>query len=200
MISLSAAEIADRVRLLRKGTIVGSCIDMLPYGAEYDAEVVRLRSLSNVRYFMNLIDEPTLAGQAVWREGYARRNDDVMWLIRDKSGRICGTNRLYDISALTGEKGSLIVDPEVARAVPAALESEVTIIETAFTTFNIEKIITHVREDNTQMKSMNERFGFARESVTEIRGVKYERSFLTRETWNPSSFCAILEHWARRYV
>ena len=199
MISLSAAEIADRVRLLRKGTIVGSCIDMLPYGAEYDAEVVRLRSLSNVRYFMNLIDEPTLAGQAVWREGYARRNDDVMWLIRDKSGRICGTNRLYDISALTGEKGSLIVDPEVAR-----LSRRVRIRSDDY-----RDCLHHVqhREDHhtrprgQHSNEINERAVRIRsESVTEIRGVKYERSFLTRETWNPSSFCAILEHWARRYV
>ena len=200
MTCLSLAEIADRVRCLRETVMVGSCIDMLPYEPEYDAEVVRLRSLSNVRYFMNLIDEPTLAGQVVWREGYGAREDDVMWLIRDKLGRICGTNRLYDINPRTAEKGSQIVEPEIARALPAALESDVTIIETAFNTFNVEKITAIIREDNVQVKTMNERFGFVSESESEIREVRYVKYVLTREAWNPSPYRAILEHWARRYA
>ena len=173
---------------------------MLPYGSEHDSAVVRLRSLPNVRYFMNLIEEPTLASQAAWRHGYAGRADDVMWIIYDKSGRICGTNRLYNINPESAEKGSQIVEPEVARIVPAALESEVIAIATAFNTFAVEKVIAEIREDNTQVKSMNERFGFVPESEREIRGVRFMKYVLTREAWNPAPLQAILDHWARRYA
>ena len=123
-----------------------------------------------------------------------------MWIIYDKSGRICGTNRLYNINPESAEKGSQIVEPEVARIVPAALESEVIAIATAFNTFAVEKVIAEIREDNTQVKSMNERFGFVPESEREIRGVRFMKYVLTREAWNPAPLQAILDHWARRYA
>ncbi len=200
MTTLSPTEIADRVQALRQDVIVGDCIDMLPYRPEHDAEVVRLRNLPNVRYFLHLADEATVEGQAAWRSGYEARTDDVMWLIRDKSGRICGTNRLYDINGRTAEKGSQIVEPEIARVVPAALESEVRIIETAFNTFGVDHVVAMIREDNTQVHSMNERFGFVRDSEAEIRGVRYLRFLLPRERWNPAPLQAILKHWAKRYA
>jgi RimJ/RimL family protein N-acetyltransferase len=200
MTSLTPLEIAERVRRLRESVIIGDCIDMLPYRPEHDAEVVRLRDLPNVRYFLHLTEAPTEAGQAAWRAGYEARGDDVMWLIRDKTGRICGTNRLYDINPVSAEKGSQIVEPDVARVVPAALESEVTIIDLAFGTFNADRVVAQIREDNTQVQSMNTRFGFVQVGATEIRGVPYGTWHLTRAAWNPAPLRAILKHWARRYA
>lgn len=199
MTELSATEIADRVAQLRTTVIVGTCIDMLPYGPEHDAEVVRLRSLPNVRYFMNIKHGPTPAEQIAWREGYSRRHNDVMWVIRDKSGRICGTNRLYGICGRTAEKGSQIVDPEIALVLPAALESDMRIIDTAFNMFHVEQVTAQIRRDNTQVKSMNARFGFIAEGESEIRGVKYDNFSLARDEWNPSLLQEILNHWAHRY-
>lgn len=194
-----AIAIAETIMNLRGKTIIGRCIDMVPYAAEHDEEVVQLRALPNVRYFMNLIDEPSHAGQAAWREGYERRFDDIMWVIHDKFGRACGTNRLYEITDETAEKGSLIVHPDVSRILPAALESEVTVIDTAFNLFEVKRVITQNREDNTNMISMNEKLGFLLRGESTIRGAKYLQYELSRDAWNPAPFRTVIDHWARRF-
>lgn len=194
------SDIVGLVEQLRNDVIVGDCIDMLPYRAEHDADVVDLRSLPDVRYSMNIDEPPSLPAQAAWRTSYRDRRDDITWLLRDKRGTICGTNRLYNINSATAEKGSQIVHPDIAPAVPAALESDVRIIEAAFTLFNVHRVVTHIREDNSHVKSMNLRFGFVPKAELNIRGVKYLRFELTHDAWDPEPFLTILQHWARRYA
>lgn len=200
MPNLSADQIADRVHKLRQNTVIGSCIDLEPYAAAFDSAVVDLRSHPDARYNMQIADPPTLAGQATWRRAYDDRSNDVMWVIRDKSGAVCGTNRLYDIDERIAEKGSLIIKPEIARIVPAALESDLRIIDTAFQLFDVEKIITRVRINNVPMKSMNSRFGFVPERTIDIRGAEYEISALHRDEWDSTALHTIIQHWARRYA
>lgn len=191
--------VPDNVRRQRNAVIIGDCIDMIPYGAAYDTEVVRLRNLPEVRYFMNLAEPANIEDQSIWRAGYESRENDVMWLLRDKSGRFCGTNRLYEINKSSAEKGSQIVDPQFARSVPAALESEVRIINIAFNVFNVHEVVATIREDNDKVKSMNTRLGFITDGDLEIRGIKYLRYVLPRRSWDPLPFKTILSHWAKRF-
>lgn len=199
MIAPSEAHIADLVRKLRNSVIIGDCIDMVPYGEQHDSEVVRLRNLPDVRYFLNLSEPANVEGQASWRMGYEKRDDDIMWLLRDKSGRFCGTNRLYDINKDAAEKGSQIVDPDFARLLPAALESEVRIIEIAFKILKVPSVIATIREDNEKVKSMNNRFGFAPDGRDDIRGIQYLRYKLQKSDWKPEPFRVILAQWAKRF-
>lgn len=192
--------VSEKVRHLRSLAIIGDCIDMIPYTSEYDSEVVRLRSIHEARYYMNLSKAPCENDQITWREGYESRSDDVMWIIRNKSGVVCGTNRIYDISKDFCEKGSLIVDPVHARTAPITLESELIVIKTAFDEFDVRGVITHVRPDNLKMNSINDRFGFVRDGEVDIRGENYHRYILSRKSWNPEPFQAILSQWAKRFI
>ena len=56
--------IQDKVRSYRSTVIIGDCIDMIPYSSEHDPDVVRLRNLEEVRYFMNLPDASSVSTQA----------------------------------------------------------------------------------------------------------------------------------------
>ena len=191
--------IPNKVRHQRNAIVIGDCIDMIPYVAAYDADVVRLRNIPEVRHFMNLTEPANTESQSNWRAGYESRENDIMWIIKDKSGRVCGTNRIYNISKEFCEKGSLIADPILARTAPITLESEVIAITTAFDKFNVLAIITHVRPDNAKMNSINDRFGFFKDGEVDIRGEKYYRYTLPRSSWNPLKFKAILSQWAKRF-
>ena len=197
---LSQEAISGYVERLRREPIVGHCYDLVPYSAQHDEQVVALRRLPNVRHFMNLIDEPTLDSQRSWRLGYEQRNNDVMWVICDKSGQVCGTNRLYDITPSSAEKGSLIVDPDLARGGPSALEAEIQIINLAFGVLLVDFMITTVKAGNTNMISMNKRFGFSYLNDLEIRGEVFSQYKLFRESWNPEPYEATLRHWSRRLL
>lgn len=199
MFTPSDQVIPDMVHCHRSQTIFGDCIDMVPYNATHDAEVVRLRNITEVRYFLHLAKPANLDGQSLWRVGYEDRHDDIMWLLRDKSGCFCGTNRLYNINNKSAEKGSQIVDPNFARVLPAALESEVRIIDMAFKVFGVQEVIATIRQDNERVKSMNVRLGFIRDRELNIRGVEYWRYVLPRRSWNPNPFKAILAQWSRRF-
>lgn len=195
---LDYCSIAAAVNALRRSTIVGKCIDLDPYADVGDIEVVRLRSLPKVRYAMNLTDTPSLAMQAGWRAAYEGRSNDVMWIIRTKSGVVCGTNRVYDISPSVAEKGSLIVDTALAGGAPAALEAEVIVLNTAFQTFGVDRVITHVRNENTPMRSINCRFGFTWEADVIVRGVTFGRYVLNRRDWQPQPFEQLIARFSGR--
>lgn len=196
--TLSAERITERVQKLRSLTIEGVCVDLKPYSREHDGEVIRLRSQPAACYFLNAPVPPSLATQQTWRTAYEARENDVMWIIVGKSGRPCGMTRLYDIEPGVAEKGSLVIDPVAAAGIPATLESEIKVIEAAFNTFEVDTLITRVREDNTNMLSINARFGFVHEAETIIRGARYLVSSLSRHAWKPDAFAAILTHFARR--
>lgn len=195
----SHEQIVACVDRLRAETIVGACIDMVPYGPADDAEVVRLRSLPNVRHFMNLTDQPSLTAQRAWRAGYETRSNDVMWMIRDKCGRVCGTNRLYDIGVFSAEKGSQIVDPQFSRILPAALEADITVIKIAFQQLGMDRVVAFIREDNAHVRSMNERFGFEATADEMRNEVRYIRYCLQRDRWKSDSFDRIVKHWSKRF-
>jgi RimJ/RimL family protein N-acetyltransferase len=200
MIAKIDQSISDKVHRLRNTVIIGSFIDMVPYTSEYDSEVVRLRSLEEVRYFMKLSEAPSVKAQVTWRSYYECRSDDIMWIMKDKLGRVCGTNRLYNISKYFCEKGSLVTDPTLTRTVPATLESEFIVINRAFDDFNIDAVVTHVRPDNVKMNSINNRFGFVRDGSVDIRGQEFFRYFLERKAWNPDPLKKVLDHWAKRFL
>lgn len=191
-------DISEKVHRHRNAAIIGDCIDMVPYDATHDPEVVRLRNLPEVRYFLNLAEPANIEGQSKWRVGYEDRNDDIMWLLRNKSGEICGINRLYDISKTSAEKGSQIVDPQFARLLPVALESEIRIIDIAFDVYGVREVIATIREDNEKVISMNQRFGFHLDGEVQIRGVNYLRYVLSRKDWSPDSFKKVIAHWSNR--
>jgi len=195
---LDYCSIAAAVNALRRSTIVGKCIDLDPYADVGDIEVVRLRSLPKVRYAMNLTDTPSLAMQAGWRAAYEGRSNDVMWIIRTKSGVVCGTNRVYDISPSVAEKGSLIVDTARTGGAPAALEAEVTVLNTAFQILGVDRVITHVRHENATMRTINSRFGFAWEADFSIRGVTFGRYVLDRRDWRPEPFEELVARFSSR--
>lgn len=196
--ALEHCPIVAAVKSLRDTTIEGKCINLDPYTDIRDLDVVRLRSLPNTRYAMNLLDAPSLAMQAAWRAAYESRPNDVMWIIRTKAGAVCGTNRLYDISHSVAEKGSLIVDTALAGGAPAALEAEVIVLNAAFQTFGVDRVITHVRNENTPMRSINCRFGFTWEADVTVRGVTFGRYVLNRRDWHPQPFEQLIARFSSR--
>lgn len=189
---------SDVVAQLRSKVIIGSCIDFIPYSSEYASDIVRLRNLPDVQYFLNQSEKSTLEAQLAWSESYSQKKNDIFWILKNKSGRVVGCNRLYDINKLSAEKGSLIVDPEYARSMPIALEADVRVIKIAFSELNLYELVTAVRLENSKMLSINSRFGFSEIDKESIRGVAYSRSQLLRDSFDPLKFETIINHWSKR--
>jgi RimJ/RimL family protein N-acetyltransferase len=183
---------------LRGGAIVGSCIDLLPYEAADAAAVVRLRNITEVRYFLNQEQASTLDSQLAWTSAYLQRRNDIFWILKDKTGQVVGCNRLYDISADVLEKGSLIVDQEFARGLPIALEADLLALRCAFADFGVGHVLTRTRYDNVKMQSMNLRLGFREIGSEMLRGVQYTVHRLDKADFRPGPFENIVNHWSKR--
>jgi len=190
--------IASQVEKFRRISIQGACIDLVPYVPDYALTVVRLRNLPDVRYFLNQEIESTLDLQETWYENYAKRDDDIFWVLKDKSGIVVGCNRIYDMYPKVLEKGSLIVDPDFGRSLPIALEADLLALQFAFFEIGVGTVITRTRDDNIKMQSINSRFGFKETGQEILRGVPYLVYSLTKEDFSPEPFESIIKHWSRR--
>lgn len=188
-----------QVNRFRNLVIEGKCIDLVPYEPRYAKPVVRLRNLPSVRYFLNQDHESTPASQHAWYSEYLDRHDDIFWVIKAKDGRFLGCNRLYDITPTALEKGSLIVAPEVAQTLPAALEADLLGLRCAFAGLGVETVITKTRHDNVKMQSINTRLGFQAVGMENVRGIPYSVSSLSKSAFGPEKFEIIINHWSKRH-
>jgi RimJ/RimL family protein N-acetyltransferase len=199
---MPVSDIATTVAALRATRIEGLCVNLVPYAAEHAAKVVRLRNFPDVRHFLNQSSVSTIESQAAWHASYLQRRDDIFWMIEDKVGRTLGCNRLYDISAQRLEKGSLIVDPDLARGGPFALEADLLALECAFRRLAVASVITRTMPDNLKMQSMNARLGFVPQLVATGQEARDERGLhlfeLRPERFKPAAFAKLIQYWSKR--
>ena len=188
----------DTIAIYRQKAIIGKIIDMIPYDPSYSEEVVRLRNTDRVRYFLNQDYESTLETQHKWYDDYLLRDNDILWMVKNKQGQMIGTNRIYEVDLLQAEKGSLIIDESMALGAPYALESDLIAIRFALDCLDVNKIITKVRLDNEKMKSINTRFGFTQSSIEKIRDIDYFVFELLSNLFNPKPFEDIINYWSNR--
>ena len=195
-------EIALTVAALRHTRIEGLCVDLVPYTAEHAGEVARLRNFPDVRHFLNQAFESTVESQNAWHAGYLQRSGDLFWMIEDKAGRVLGCNRLYDIGQDCVEKGSLIVDPNLARGGPFALEADLLALSCAFGRLSLSSVITRTMPDNLKMQSMNARLGFlplVDEAGQAARDGRDQQIFELRpERFKPAAFAKLIQYWSKR--
>lgn len=179
--------------------ISGDFINLLPYSEKYIEKIVEMRNVQKVRYFLNQIEPSTFEKQLLWTKDYLERENDLYWVIQSKeTGEIIGTTSLYDIDSIQAEKGRFIIDENVSIQKPYALEAELLIINFAFTTLKLEKLVTCTREDNLKMESINKRFGFEYSDDFLVRGIRYKLFNLNQENYSPMKFEKIINHWKNR--
>lgn len=179
--------------------ISGNFINLLPYTEKYIEKIVEMRNTQKVRYFLNQIEPSTFEKQMLWTRQYIKRENDLYWVIQSKeTGEIIGTTSLYDIDRVQAEKGRFIIDENVSIQKPYALEAELLIINFAFKTLKLKKLVTCTREDNLKMESINKKFSFEYSRDFFIRGIKYKAYCLKQENYSPERFEKIIKHWIDR--
>lgn len=186
---------------LRSVPIRGSLIDLLPYAPQHFGDIIRLRNQERARYALHQEKVLTLDDQRNWYEAYVHRSNDLTFVVATKDGTVIGTNALYDIdtSAGTAELGRLVIDEERGMEAPYVLEAELRLLDLAFDTLGLTKIVCTVRHDNHKTLSMNLRFGASVTGQIDIRGVPFDYLELPRDKQHEyRKLYAIIRHWERR--
>lgn len=116
-------QIKNIVEKYRHENIEGQIVDLSPVAEADLSDIIRLRNHPKMMYYLNQSQELTLTSQREWYDKYLQRNNDLYWTIKDKSGLVIGTNRLYDITSDRCEQGSLMVDNNYAMTAPYAAEA-----------------------------------------------------------------------------
>ena len=187
-----------KINHYRKNIISGKCIDLIPYSTQYAEYVVGLRNIPSSRFFLNQQFTSTLATQQCWYDNYLKTDNDIFWVICDKTGRTVGINRLYDITHEGAQKGSLIVEEQFSKVLPIALEADLLLIKLAFYKLNLNYITTIVRNENPKMISMNSRIGFQKTDSMYVREVEYGCYKLDKCNFIPTKLESIVNHWGAR--
>ena len=186
------------IKEYRSKILYGKIVDLAPVQEDDLSDIVRMRNDPKMMYYLNQSQTITLDSQKNWYHNYERRTDDLYWVIKDKSGRIVGTNRLYDITDDKCVQGSLMIDTQYSRTAPFAIEGILLSLDFAFDILGVNTIVNEDRNDNKNMNSLSRRFGFQFLHKTDIRGVTYNYYELHRENYKHDEIIEVLELWLSR--
>lgn len=192
------ANIGELVEKYRHEIINGKIIDLAPLDEEYLSDVVRMRNHPKMMYYFNQERELTLDDQMEWYYNYLKRSDDIYWVIKNKDGKVIGTNRLYDIKSDRCEQGSLMVDEAYAMSAPYAAEAILLSLEFAYDILKVETVVNQDRHDNKNMNSITKRFGFKLLKQTDIRGVEFNYYELNKKKFRKQEVKELLQLWVDR--
>ncbi len=199
---LVALDWRGRVRWLRQHRLDGLGLVLAPYTPEFGEPLRLLRNRPENQF--NLAQGGALSPeqQQAWGRAYLTRDNDLCWIVLTPDGKFAGATRLYDIDgdASTAEKGGLVLQAELARVAPLALESEIMLLRVAFAWLGLARVITQVRPENLKMISINDRLGFRPAGEATLRGVPYLRADLSAARFDPTPLLPILRHWKNRHV
>lgn len=181
----------------RGKTIYGDFIDLVPFNESHFSDVVRIRNQPKSKYFLNQDFDLTVEMQSEWYKDYLKRDNDIYWVIFDKSGTPIGTERLYDITSNSCEEGSTIIDEAYAMKGPYSVEAILLAMDFGFKLLNVKSIINTDRVDNKNMNSISQKVGFQLLKQIEIRGATYNYYELTEENYQRDKLEKILSFWKR---
>lgn len=192
------SRIEDTIAEYRTKDLSGKIVDLSPVKKEDLSSIVRMRNDSKMMYYLNQPKEITMDSQKVWYSKYEERTDDLYWTIKDKSGLVIGTNRLYDITEDKCIQGSLMIDTQYSRTAPFAVEGILLSLDFAFDVLGVTTIVNENRHDNKNMNSLSRRFGFQFLRETDIRGVAYNYYELQPDTYKRDVVMEVLDLWLNR--
>jgi RimJ/RimL family protein N-acetyltransferase len=178
--------------------LIGKTVDLLPFSPEHAEATAKLRNAPNARAFFDQAEFSTKESQEAYFKLYAQRDDDLYWVIAEKTGEIVGATALYGLTPQTGEKGRLILDEAASKRGPFALEAELLLISFALDELKLPEITTVVRPDNSKMNSLNNRLGFRPVGPYELRGRMYVQFRLDPKDYAPENFAPLIDYWASR--
>lgn len=190
--------IEEIVKTYRNRIIEGKLIDLSPIMEEDLSDIVRMRNDPKMIYYFNQKTEITLDSQKEWYQKYMKRTDDLYWTIKDKTGKVIGTNRLYNIMIDKCEQGSLMIDTQHSKTAPYAVEGIMLSVDFAFDILGVCTIVNENRCDNKNMNSLSRRFGYKFLHEIDIRGVVYNYCELQREHYKRDDIEEIINLWMER--
>ncbi len=190
------------IKKYRDKRIEGVCIDLVPF-TEVDAEnVVEIRNREKNIYFLNQACILNVEGQLKWYRSYLERDNDIYWCIYNKKNEFIGTVRVYDIDEESDlcDQGSFVIDEELAKEAPYAIEAELLSLDFIFDVLKINHVINEDRSDNKIMNNLSKKLGFVLKKNTVINEVKYNYYILSSDDYkkNRDKLAKIIEYWGCR--
>lgn len=126
--------------------------------------ILSLRTdIKKSKYLSNT--SPELERQISWLEDYAKRNDQVYFIIENQSGEALGTVRLYDPQGFSFCWGSWILKDGAPQS--AAIESALMVYAYAIKHLGFNQSHFDVRKKNKGVWLFHERFGAERIGETD---------------------------------
>jgi hypothetical protein len=133
---------------------------------EKDASfILELRTDSEKSKFLSKTDND-LQKQTTWLNSYAKKNDQVYFIIENLSGESIGTIRIYDLKQDSFCWGSWILKKDAPKT--AAIESALMIYSFAIGSLGFKSAHFDVRKGNKNVWLFHERFGARRTKETEL--------------------------------
>ena len=178
--------------------LIGKTVDLLPFAPEHAEATAKLRNAPNARAFFDQAELSTKESQEAYFKLYAQKDDDLYWVIADKTGAIVGATALYGLTPQTGEKGRQILDETASKRGPFALEAELLLISFALDELKISEVTAVIRPDNLKVINLNKRMGFQHIGPYELRGRMYEKYRLDPKDYSPGDFAPLIDYWVSR--
>ena len=183
----------EKITNYRKVPYRGISIDLVPLGLHNLDAVTKLRNQEHSKYYLNQQFDLTLDDQKKWFDKYQKRLEDIYWCIANKENQIVGTVRLYDITQMSCEHGSFIVDQQYTMGTPYALEAMILSLDFAFEVLELKNVECNDRHDNTNMNSITRRFGFKYDKINVINGVEYNHYNLMKDDYDSTKYKNLLK-------
>lgn len=184
----------------RDKIIKGDFIDLVPLRERYFSDVVRIRNQEKSKYYLNQRFDLTIQMQTEWYNEYLKRENDIYWVVLDKKGNVIGTERIYDITGVSCEEGSTIIDENYSMKGPYSVEVILLAMDFCFNNLRVKTVINTDRIDNKNMNSISQKIGFKLLRKIEIRGVPYNYYELTEDNYQRDKILKIIDVWKKMNI
>lgn len=199
---MNCEERKNKILGLRKRDIVGKCVILRPASEKYSACIANLRNKPKNIYWFNQNYNITEESQNQWFKSYENTDNDIYWCVLNKNEKFVGTIRLYgiDLNGERCEEGSYVIDDDVTKDAPYAIESKMLALDIAFDELEIKTMINDNRADNKVMNNLDNKLGFDKGEIIQIRSVDYLHRTLTAGNYrkNRAKFSSVIDYWSER--
>lgn len=174
--------IYDKVLELRSKDIAGETYELIPVSEKYLADIVRIRN-QNINSQNMSLQPISLSDQQNWFYEYKLRNDDLYWVVVNKSGKTVATIRLDAITYDEAEIGSLAIEQTYDQKIQCFEYAVRTAAQIAFRDLGIRMLWASVPVGNDFMHRLDARIGFTYRKKETIRGNQYDILELSSESY-----------------
>lgn len=169
--------------------IEGKIVRLVPIEESDLNYIISKRNIESNKYFFNQNKDITINEQKDWYDLYIKRDNDFYYIIKSKITSLnVGMIRVYECDLLFKNGGgcffgSIFVDKTDKTFAPYAKDAAIALIDFVFNQLKLLYIIIDAKDDNELMNKFAIKLGCKFNDEIQIRGKKYNRYILYKESY-----------------